>query len=165
MYLAGCFATHRNSDFVEGHDVLFAMIRESVGIAGNVLRTFGVEPRAFGDKCQLPLEERQELSECSQGRLSVEVKRLLDFAIQECHWLNHHYVGTEHLLLGLCRTEGGTAAGVLEQLNVSLGELSKECMNVLGSGSEEWKRRHPEIDFTSGVQLYIFADRDKGANT
>ena len=60
-------------------------------------------------------------------------KKVLEFAMAEARELNHSYVGTEHLLLGLLREEKGIAAQVLNSLGVSLEEARAETLKLLGS--------------------------------
>src|SRR5690606_2107601 len=60
-------------------------------------------------------------------------KKVLEFAMAEARELNHSYVGTEHLLLGLLREEKGIAADVLNQLGVTLEEARRQTLKLLGS--------------------------------
>jgi ATP-dependent Clp protease ATP-binding subunit ClpC len=61
---------------------------------------------------------------------------VLEYAIEEARHLNHNYVGTEHLLLGLLREQDGVAAQVLMNLGVKLEEGREEVLNLLGAGIE-----------------------------
>ncbi len=63
-------------------------------------------------------------------------KKVLEYAIEEARHLNHNYVGTEHLLLGLLREQDGVAAQVLMNLGVKLEEGREEVLNLLGAGIE-----------------------------
>ena len=63
--------------------------------------------------------------------LTGKVKKVFEYANEEAANLNHNYVGTEHLLLGLLRQTDGVAAQVLENLNVNLKEVRKEVLKEL----------------------------------
>ena len=73
-------------------------------------------------------------------------KKVIEYAIEEARNLNHNYVGTEHLLLGLLREQEGVAAQVLMNLNLKLEEVREEVLNLLGhgmdAGGEERTRCH-----------------------
>src|SRR5581483_3701092 len=62
--------------------------------------------------------------------------KVIEYAIEEARNLNHNYVGTEHLLLGLLREQEGVAAQVLMNLGLKLEEVREEVLNLLGHGME-----------------------------
>ena len=68
------------------------------------------------------------------GRLpqTPRVKKVLEYSVEEASKLTHHYIGTEHLLLGLLRETEGVAAQVLMNLGLSLESVRKEVLNLLG---------------------------------
>src|SRR5205823_1806598 len=67
--------------------------------------------------------------------LTPRAKRVIELAVDEARRLNHHYIGTEHLLLGLVREGEGIAAGVLESLGVSLEKVRAQVIEILKSSS------------------------------
>jgi ATP-dependent Clp protease ATP-binding subunit ClpA len=73
------------------------------------------------------------------GRLphTPKARKVIDHAIEEARNLNHKYVGTEHLLLGLLREQEGVAAQVLMNLGLRLEEVRTEVLNLLGSKPPE----------------------------
>ena len=74
----------------------------------------------------------------TMGKLpqTPRAKKVIEYAIEEARNLNHNYVGTEHLLLGLLREQEGVAAQVLMNLNLKLEEVREEVLNLLGHGME-----------------------------
>jgi ATP-dependent Clp protease ATP-binding subunit ClpC len=74
----------------------------------------------------------------TMGKLpqTPRAKKVIEFAIEEARNLNHNYVGTEHLLLGLLREQEGVAAQVLMNLGIKLEEVREEVLNLLGAGVE-----------------------------
>jgi ATP-dependent Clp protease ATP-binding subunit ClpC len=63
--------------------------------------------------------------------LTPRAKKVIELAVDEARRLNHHYIGTEHLLLGLVREGEGIAAGVLESLGVNLEKVRAQVMQVV----------------------------------
>ena len=72
----------------------------------------------------------------TMGKLpqTPRAKKVIEYAIEEARNLNHNYVGTEHLLLGLLREHDGVAAQVLMNLGLKLEEVRDEVLNLLGAG-------------------------------
>jgi ATP-dependent Clp protease ATP-binding subunit ClpC len=71
----------------------------------------------------------------SEVGLTPRAKKVIELAVDEARRLNHSYIGTEHLLLGLLREREGSAAGVLESLGVTLDRVMTEVNKLLSSGS------------------------------
>src|SRR5205814_6525546 len=74
----------------------------------------------------------------TMGKLpqTPRAKKVIEYAIEEARNLNHNYVGTEHLLLGLLREHEGVAAQVLMNLGLKLEEVREEVLNLLGAGAD-----------------------------
>ncbi|MDP6677248.1 MAG: Clp protease N-terminal domain-containing protein, partial [Pirellulales bacterium] len=72
----------------------------------------------------------------TMGKLpqTPRAKKVIEYAIEEARSLNHNYVGTEHLLLGLLREQDGVAAQVLMNLGLKLEDVREEVLNLLGAG-------------------------------
>src|SRR5207248_11664555 len=84
--------------------------------------------------------------------LTPRAKKVIELAVEEARRLNHNYIGTEHLLLGLVREGEGIAAGVLESLGVNLEKVRQQVNYVLNQSStySQQESRHssktPVID-------------------
>jgi ATP-dependent Clp protease ATP-binding subunit ClpC len=111
-------AERLNSSVIGTEHVLVALLREDSGVAARILKELGitlpkvraaVERRA--GKASLPLERRVELS--------PRTKQVLELAVKEAQELNSHYIGTEHLLLGIVKEGSGIAAGILRRMGAS----------------------------------------------
>jgi ATP-dependent Clp protease ATP-binding subunit ClpA len=70
-------------------------------------------------------------------RFTEQARRVVVLAQEEARGLNHNYIGTEHILLGLLREEAGLAARVLESLGVTLVRVREHVVRIVGSGEEE----------------------------
>jgi ATP-dependent Clp protease ATP-binding subunit ClpC len=75
----------------------------------------------------------------TMGKLpqTPRAKKVIEYSMEEARNLNHNYVGTEHILLGLLREQEGVAAQVLMNLGLKLDEVREEVLNLLGHGLEE----------------------------
>ncbi len=118
-------------NYIGTEHLLLGLIREGDGVAAKVLGNLGVEL----DKVRSAVEvivgrgNRVVLGEIG---LTPRAKKVIELAVDEARHMNHHYIGTEHLLLGLIREGEGIAAGVLQDLGVDLNQVRAETKRVLG---------------------------------
>jgi len=120
-------------DYVGTEHVLLGLIREGEGVAAAVLTNLAADL----DEIQRLVEQhvRKGKSTATIGELpyTSRAKKVLEYAMAEARELNHSYVGTEHLLLGLLREEKGLAAKVLGELGIGLEEARSETLKLLGT--------------------------------
>lgn len=121
-----------NHNYIGTEHLLLGLVREGEGVAAKVLSNLGVELTKVRTAIEFIIGhgERQVVGEIG---LTPRAKRVIELAVDEARRLDHHYIGTEHLLLGLIREGEGIAAGVLESLGVSLEEARSEVTKVLSS--------------------------------
>ncbi|MEI6271328.1 MAG: ATP-dependent Clp protease ATP-binding subunit, partial [Chloroflexota bacterium] len=114
--------------------LLLGLVREGEGVAAKVLENLNVELAKVRQAVEFIIGrgERPVLGEIG---LTPRAKKVIELAIDEARRLGHNYIGTEHLLLGLVREEGGIASGVLESLGVSLDKVRHEVVRVLSQSS------------------------------
>jgi ATP-dependent Clp protease ATP-binding subunit ClpC len=116
--------------YIGTEHLLLGLMREDGGVAGRVLRDLGVDPRRVEE-----MVERMTRSGLRQPGarldLSPGTKKVLELAIDEARRMGHHYIGTEHLLLGLVRQEDGIAIEVLKRLNVKPDDIRKQTRRAL----------------------------------
>ena len=126
-------AVRLQHDYVGTEHILLGLIREGDGVAAEVLRSLAADL----DELLRLVEEnvRPGKASASIGELpyTTRAKKVLEYAMAEARELNHSYVGTEHLLLGLLREEKGLAAKVLGELGIGLEEARAEMLKLLGS--------------------------------
>ncbi|MGD0574763.1 MAG: ATP-dependent Clp protease ATP-binding subunit [Anaerolineales bacterium] len=109
--------------------LLLGLIREEGGVAGRVLRELGLEPdrvQEMVERVSLPGRAEPDRIDLSSG-----TEQVLQLAIDEARRLGHHYIGTEHLLLGLVRQNEGAAIDVLRRLGVSPEQIRRQTRRVL----------------------------------
>jgi ATP-dependent Clp protease ATP-binding subunit ClpC len=130
-------AVRLQHDYVGTEHILLGLIREGDGVAAEVLRSLAADL----DELLRLVEEnvRPGKASASIGELpyTTRAKKVLEYAMAEARELNHSYVGTEHLLLGLLREEKGLAAKVLGELGIGLEEARAELLKLLGSEGAE----------------------------
>jgi ATP-dependent Clp protease ATP-binding subunit ClpC len=157
LSLAQDEAQRFNHNYIGTEHLLLGLVRERDGVAAQVLSNLGVELNKVRSAVEFIIGrgDRIVLGEIGLTPRSIKV---LELAVDEARRLNHHYVGTEHLLLGLVREGEGIAAGVLESLGVSLEKVRTETIRVLtqtGSPNQPNARKEtktPTID-ALGIDL------------
>ncbi len=113
--------------------LLLGLIQEEGGVAGRVLRDLGLEP----DRVRELVERMSGFGSYRGGKidLSAGVQQVLEFAIDEARKLGHHYIGTEHLLLGLIRLTEGGAIDVFKKLGITPEQIRRQTRRVLQESS------------------------------
>jgi ATP-dependent Clp protease ATP-binding subunit ClpC len=123
-------AQRLNHNYIGTEHLLLGLIREENGVAVRVLRELGVDPRQIRERVERTVGRGQR---ASYGKLSLtpRTKRVIELAVDEARRLGHHYIGTEHLLLGLVREGEGVAVDVLKGLDVSLDKVRSQTARVM----------------------------------
>src|SRR6266516_2106722 len=122
-----------NHNYIGTEHLLLGLVREGEGVAAKVLSNLGIELTKVRSAVEFIIGrgERQVMGEIG---LTPRAKKVIELAVDEARRLGHHYIGTEHLLLGLVREGEGIAAGVLESLGVSLDKVRAEVTRILSQG-------------------------------
>ena len=110
--------------------LLLGLMREEGGVAGRVLRDLGLDLRRV-EELVTRLSTSENKTTNTQLDLSPGTKKVLELAVDEARRMGHHYIGTEHLLLGLVRQQEGIALDVLRRLGVSPEEVRRQTRKVL----------------------------------
>ena len=121
-----------NHNYIGTEHLLLGLVREGDGIAARVLSNLGVQLPKVRSAVEFIIG-RGETMIMGEIGLTPRAKKVIELAVDEARRLNHNYIGTEHLLLGLVREGEGIAAGVLESLGVSLEKLRAQVIQVLSS--------------------------------
>ncbi|HJU68200.1 MAG TPA: ATP-dependent Clp protease ATP-binding subunit [Gemmatimonadaceae bacterium] len=127
-------AARLHHEYVGTEHILLGLIREGEGVAAAVLQNLQVDL----DEIQQKIEEQVKKGKATQTTgpdlpYTSRAKKVLELAMSEARELNHSYVGTEHLLLGLLREEKGIAAQVLTDIGVNLDAARTETLRLLGT--------------------------------
>ena len=134
MQLANQEAQRFNHEYIGTEHVLLGLVKEGSGVAANVLKNLDVDLRKIRIEVERIVQPGAGGDQVVMGRLphTPRAKKVIEYSIEEARNLNHNYVGTEHLLLGLLREQEGVAAQVLMNLGLKLEDVREEVLNLLG---------------------------------
>ncbi len=136
MALANQEAQRFNHEYIGTEHILLGLVKEGSGVGANVLKNLDVDLRKVRLEVEKLVKAGPDVVTMGQLPQTPRAKKVIEFAIEEARNLNHNYVGTEHLLLGLLREQDGVAAQVLMNLGLKLEEVREEVLNLLGAGGE-----------------------------
>ncbi len=134
MALANQEAQRFNHEYIGTEHILLGLVKEGSGVGANVLKNLGVDLRKVRLEVEKLVKSGPDMVTMGKLPQTPRAKKVIEFAIEEARNLNHNYVGTEHLLLGLLREHDGVAAQVLMNLGLKLEEVREEVLNLLGAG-------------------------------
>jgi ATP-dependent Clp protease ATP-binding subunit ClpC len=129
--------------------LLLGLLEEDGGVAGRVLRELGLESSRVREMVQRVGSEGHY--ESGKIELAPDTQLVLEYAIEEARKMGHHYIGTEHLLLGLVRSEGA-AMEVLKKLGVTAEQVRRQTRRVLQESSGSGTSAVPETAKPGGKQ-------------
>ncbi len=136
MALANQEAQRFNHEYIGTEHILLGLVKEGSGVGANVLKNLEVDLRKVRLEVEKLVKSGPDMVTMGKLPQTPRAKKVIEFAIEEARNLNHNYVGTEHLLLGLLREQDGVAAQVLMNLGIKLEEVREEVLNLLGAGVE-----------------------------
>ena len=123
-----------NHNYIGTEHLLLGLVREGDGVAAKVLSNMGVQLPKVRSAVEFIIG-RGDTGVTGEIGLTPRAKKVIELAVEEARHLNHHYIGTEHLLLGLVREGEGIAAGVLESLGVNLEKVRAQVMQVVSQSA------------------------------
>jgi ATP-dependent Clp protease ATP-binding subunit ClpC len=127
-------AARLHHEYVGTEHILLGLIREGEGVAAAVLQNLNVDLEDIQQKIEETVKKGKAAAATGPDLpYTSRAKKVLELAMTEARELNHSYVGTEHLLLGLLREEKGIAAQVLTDAGVNLEQSRAETLRLLGS--------------------------------
>jgi ATP-dependent Clp protease ATP-binding subunit ClpC len=134
IQLANQEAQRFNHEFIATEHILLGLVKEGSGVAANVLKNLGVDLPKIRQAVELVVQPGPRTDNALGGKLphTPRARKVVDYAIEEARHLNHNYVGTEHLLLGLIREHDGTAAKVLTNLGLTRDRVREEVLRLIG---------------------------------
>src|ERR671914_1726109 len=138
MQLANQEAQRFNHEYIGTEHILLGLVKEGSGVAANVLKNLDVDLRKIRLEVEKIVQAGPGGDQVVLGKLphTPRAKKVIEYSVEEARNLNHNYVGTEHLLLGLLREQEGVAAQVLMNLGLKLEDVREEVLNLLGHGMD-----------------------------
>jgi ATP-dependent Clp protease ATP-binding subunit ClpA len=158
-------------NYIGTEHLLLGLVSEGEGVAAQVLTRLGVELNAVRESVEFIIGRGDRIILGEIG-LTPRSKKVIELAVDEARRLQHHYIGTEHLLLGLVREGEGIAAGVLMSLGVELKHVRGAILKILSQDkrapteatpestavpSQQWKSRNnfDDYHFTEQVEKVL----------
>jgi ATP-dependent Clp protease ATP-binding subunit ClpC len=157
MQLANQEAQRFNHEYIGTEHILLGLVKEGSGVAANVLKNLDVDLRKIRIEVEKIVQTGPDMVTMGKLPQTPRAKKVIEYGMDEARNLNHNYVGTEHLLLGLLREQEGVAAQVLMNLGLKLEDVRDEVLNLLGHGMES---AEPGAEERGGSG----ATQQKGAN-
>src|SRR6202521_6191591 len=136
MALANQEAQRFNHEYIGTEHILLGLVKEGSGVGANVLKNLDVDLRKVRLEVERLVKSGPDMVTMGKLPQTPRAKKVIEYAMEEARNLNHNYVGTEHILLGLLREQEGVAAQVLMNLGLKLEEVREEVLNLLGHGLE-----------------------------
>ena len=154
-----------NHNYIGTEHILLGLVRETEGVAARVLSSLSVDLSKVRSAVEFIIGRGEKPAQGEIG-LTPRAKKVVELAVDEARRMNHTYIGTEHLLIGLLREGEGVAAGVLESLGVTLDKVRSETHRILshtsgqGQQSSRANTKTPTLD-NLGVDLTNAARSEK----
>jgi len=134
MALANQEAQRFNQDYIGTEHILLGLVKEGSGVGATVLKNLDVDIKKLRFEVEKLVKSGPDMVTMGKLPQTPRAKKVIEYAIEEARSLNHNYVGTEHILLGLLRESEGIAAQVLMNLGLKLEDVRQEVLNLLGAG-------------------------------
>src|SRR6187397_2260251 len=126
-----------NHNYIGTEHILLGLIHEGEGVAAKALESLGISLEAVRQKVEEIIGHGQQ-SPSGHIPFTPRAKKVLELSLREALQINHSYIGTEHILLGLIREGEGVAAQVLVKLGADLNRVRNQVLQLLsGSPSKE----------------------------
>ncbi len=153
MVLAQEEARLLNHNYIGTEHILLGLIHEGEGVAAKALESLGISLQAVRDQVEEIIGQGGS-SPSGHIPFTPRAKKVLELSLREALQLGHHYIGTEHILLGLIREGEGVAAQVLTKLGADLSRVRQQVIQLLsgysGSAGQEGSRKERASATTGG---------------
>jgi ATP-dependent Clp protease ATP-binding subunit ClpC len=137
MALANQEAQRFNHDCIGTEHILLGLVKEGSGVGATVLKNLDVDIKKLRLEVEKQVKSGPDMVTMGKLPQTPRAKKVVEYAIEEARALNHNYVGTEHILLGILRESEGIAAQVLMSLGLKLENVRQEVLNLLGAGVDD----------------------------
>ncbi|MHC5076048.1 MAG: ATP-dependent Clp protease ATP-binding subunit, partial [Planctomycetota bacterium] len=136
MALANQEAQKFNHEYIGTEHILLGLVKEGSGVGATVLKNLDIDIKKLRLEIEKLVKSGPDMVTMGKLPQTPRAKKVIEYAIEEARALNHNYVGTEHILLGILRESEGIAAQVLMSLGLKLEEVRQEVLNLLGAGMD-----------------------------
>src|SRR5438270_274271 len=137
MQLANQEAQRFHHEYIGTEHILLGLVKDGSCVAANVLKNLDVDLRKVRQEVEKIIQSSPDMPIPGKLPQTPRAKKVVEYAIEEARNVNHNYIGTEHLLLGLLREEEGFASQVLMNLGLRLTEVREEMLALVGNPQVE----------------------------
>lgn len=141
-------------DYVGTEHVLIGLIKVKNGVAAKALNELGLSAETIIEDVEEHIGRGNK--KASSVYMTPRVKHVLELAVEVANHMNHNYVGTEHILLGLLSDGGGVAVGLLRNHNIRASDIVEVIRDILGSSGRTSHNSEDNQDSTSLGNLADF---------
>jgi ATP-dependent Clp protease ATP-binding subunit ClpA len=165
MQLANQEAQRFNHEYIGTEHILLGLVKEGSGVAANVLKILDIDLRKIRLEVGKIVQSGPDMVTMGSLPQTPRAKKVIEYSIEEARNLNHNYVGTEHVLLGLLRDDEGVAVVVLQNLGLSTEKVREATLALHGNPQampsrprccEGWKRLGADVLVFGGGLLAPF---------
>jgi hypothetical protein len=132
MQLANQEAARLNCPYVGTEHILLGLVADGSGVAALVLKSLDAGLANIRKEIEKIVQSGPDMATMGELPQTPRVKKVLEYSMEESRNLNHDYVGTEHMLLGLLREQEGVAAQVLMNFGLVIDDVRNAIVTVLG---------------------------------
>ena len=132
MQLANQEAQRLNHEHIGTEHVLLGLVKEGYGVAANVLKSLGADVRTMRRAVEKMFPKRPDAVTPGKLTLTPRARTVIKYSMEEARNLNHNYVGTEHILLGLVREREGAAVQILLGFGLGPERIRAAVVAILG---------------------------------
>ena len=142
-------------DYVGTEHVLIGLIKVKNGVAAKALNELGLSAETIIEDVEEHIGRGNK--KASSVYMTPRVKQVLELAVEVANHMNHNYVGTEHILLGLLSDGGGVAVGILRNHNIRANDIVDTIRTILGSSDSASHSGEDRKDNSSLGELADFS--------
>src|SRR6266436_5806579 len=141
-------AERHHHEYLGTEHILLGMLKDGGGIAITVLQKAGLSIDQIRMEIERHLPRNANALIVGEIPFTPKAKKVLEYGVEEARLMGHHYIGTEHLLLGLLKEKEGIAAKVLNALGIRLVETREKILNLLQEPATKTKEKSktPALD-------------------
>ena len=163
MQLANEEAQRLNHEYIGTEHILLGLAKEGKCIASMVLHQLNIDVTSIRKETERVVQQGPPTALTSNKLPQTpRAKKIIDYAIEEARNMNHGYVGTEHILLGLVREEQGVAYMVLDNLGVTTEKIRENCLDMLGVSAKENDDTEDYARLRDDICCVIISDLSEG---
>lgn len=137
MALANQEACRFNQEYIGTEHIFLGLLKEGSGAGATVLRNFNVDLLKMQKEITKSMAEGTEMNKAGKLPHTMKAKMAIEHAIGEARALNHDYIGTEHLLLGIMRETEGITAQVMKRHNITYEQVKEKIVELTGAKEKQ----------------------------